>query len=170
MGPSSPASIVSKAIGNRATTSNLLNQMTLSAAQQKYYAYWLTRSLPSDSLGKLTASLQDAQVDLTPHQIDAALFASNLPRLIASSLKSTHRSRTSLRPNALKSSSAKARAKRPRASTRKSVSNASSKTLKSAAAKNASIFTKPKTKLTRRKKPSSPKSKPYSPKRLTKPT
>lgn len=37
--------------------------MELTAAQQKYFAYWLTRSLPSDSLGKLTASLQDAQVD-----------------------------------------------------------------------------------------------------------
>lgn len=81
MGPSSPAPIVSKAIGNRATTSNLLNQMALSAAQQKYYAYWLTRSLPSDSLGKLTASLQDAQVDLTPHQIDAALFAFKSPAI-----------------------------------------------------------------------------------------
>ncbi|MBD5425630.1 MAG: DEAD/DEAH box helicase family protein [Bacteroides sp.] len=53
--------------------------MKLTAAQQKYFAYWLTRSLPSDSLGKLTASLQDAQVDLTPHQIDAALFAFKSP-------------------------------------------------------------------------------------------
>lgn len=53
--------------------------MTLSASQAKYFAYWLTRSLPSDSLGKLTASLQDAQVDLTPHQIDAALFAFKSP-------------------------------------------------------------------------------------------
>lgn len=53
--------------------------MELTAAQQKYFAYWLTRSLPSDSLGKLTASLQDAQVDLTPHQIDAALFAFKSP-------------------------------------------------------------------------------------------
>ena len=39
--------------------------MELTAAQQKYFAYWLTRSLPSDSLGKLTASLQDAQVEST---------------------------------------------------------------------------------------------------------
>lgn len=81
MAPSSPAPIVSKAIGNGATTSNLPNQMALSAAQQKYYVYWLTRSLPSDSLGKLTASLQDAQVDLTPHQIDAALFAFKSPAI-----------------------------------------------------------------------------------------
>lgn len=48
-------------------------------AQAKYFAHWLTRSLPSDSIGKLTASLQDAQVDLTPHQIDAALFAFKSP-------------------------------------------------------------------------------------------
>lgn len=53
--------------------------MKLTTAQQKYFAYWLTRSLPSYSLGKLTASLQDAQVDLTPHQIDAALFAFKSP-------------------------------------------------------------------------------------------
>ena len=53
--------------------------MQLSASQAKYFAYWLTRSLPSDSLGKFTASLQDAQVDLTPHQIDAALFAFKSP-------------------------------------------------------------------------------------------
>lgn len=53
--------------------------MKLTTAQQKYFAFWLTRSLPSDSLGKLTASLQDAQVDLTPHQIDAALFAFKSP-------------------------------------------------------------------------------------------
>ncbi|MDE7345519.1 MAG: DEAD/DEAH box helicase [Muribaculaceae bacterium] len=51
----------------------------LSEPQAKYLAHWLTRSLPSDNLGKLTASLQDAQVDLTPHQIDAALFAFKSP-------------------------------------------------------------------------------------------
>ena len=49
--------------------------MELSEAQQKYFAYWLTSSLTYDSLGKFTASLQDAQVDLTPHQVDAVLFA-----------------------------------------------------------------------------------------------
>ena len=51
----------------------------MTQAQEKYFAHWLTRSLPSDSIGKLTASLQDAQVDLTPHQIDAALFAFKSP-------------------------------------------------------------------------------------------
>lgn len=53
--------------------------MNISAPQAKYFAYWLTRSLPANDLGKLTASLQDAQVDLTPHQIDAALFAFKSP-------------------------------------------------------------------------------------------
>jgi len=53
--------------------------MELTAAQQKYFAYWLTRSLPSDSLGKLTASLQDAQVDLTPHQNRRSSFCFQVP-------------------------------------------------------------------------------------------
>ncbi|HAD80729.1 MAG TPA: DEAD/DEAH box helicase, partial [Flavobacteriaceae bacterium] len=42
-------------------------------------AYDLTRKQPSNSLGKFTASLQDAQVDLNPHQVDAALFAFKSP-------------------------------------------------------------------------------------------
>ena len=45
----------------------------------KYFAYELTRRAPSDSLEKLTSSLSDAQVDLNPHQIDAALFAFRSP-------------------------------------------------------------------------------------------
>ena len=45
----------------------------------KYFAYDLTRQLPSNSIGKLVASLQDAQVDLNPHQVDAALFAFQSP-------------------------------------------------------------------------------------------
>jgi superfamily II DNA or RNA helicase len=51
----------------------------LSSFQAKYFAYELTRQRPSDDLGKLTASLQDAQVDLNPHQVDAALFAFKSP-------------------------------------------------------------------------------------------
>lgn len=45
----------------------------------KFLSYELTRQLPSNSLGKFTASLQDAQVDLNPHQVDAALFAFQSP-------------------------------------------------------------------------------------------
>lgn len=45
----------------------------------KYFAYELTKRCPSDSVAKLAASLADAQVDLNPHQIDAALFAFRSP-------------------------------------------------------------------------------------------
>jgi adenine-specific DNA-methyltransferase len=47
--------------------------------QAKYIAYELTRRFPPDSVEKLTAALVDAQVDLNPHQIDAALFAFRSP-------------------------------------------------------------------------------------------
>jgi len=50
-----------------------------SAYHAKYFAYELTKRCPSDSVGKLAASLADAQVDLNPHQIDAALFAFRSP-------------------------------------------------------------------------------------------
>ena len=37
--------------------------------QAKYLANYLTSRLPANDINKLTASLQDAQVDLTPHQV-----------------------------------------------------------------------------------------------------
>jgi len=52
---------------------------TITKYQAKYFAHYLTRRLPANDLGKLTASLHDAQVDLTPHQIEAALFAFKSP-------------------------------------------------------------------------------------------
>ena len=45
----------------------------------KYLAYELTRRCPSDSVDKLTGAVAGAQVDLNPHQVDAALFAFNSP-------------------------------------------------------------------------------------------
>ena len=45
----------------------------------KYFAYELTKRCPSDSLDKLTSTLIDAQVDLNPHQVEAALFAFRSP-------------------------------------------------------------------------------------------
>lgn len=45
----------------------------------KLYAYELTKRCPSDSVEKFTATLMDSQVDLTPHQVDAALFAFRSP-------------------------------------------------------------------------------------------
>jgi superfamily II DNA or RNA helicase len=49
------------------------------AFHAKYFAHELTKRCPSDSVHKLAASLADAQVDLNPHQIDAALFAFRSP-------------------------------------------------------------------------------------------
>lgn len=45
----------------------------------KYFAYELTRRLSSDNLEKFAGALVDAQVDLNPHQVDAALFAFHSP-------------------------------------------------------------------------------------------
>lgn len=45
----------------------------------KYFAYELTKRYAANSLQKFTASLADAQVDLNPHQVDAALFAFHSP-------------------------------------------------------------------------------------------
>ena len=52
---------------------------TITPYHAKYFAHYLTRRLPANNRDKLTASLHDAQVDLTPHQIDAALFAFKSP-------------------------------------------------------------------------------------------
>lgn len=51
----------------------------ITAYHAKYFAHELTRQLPSNDIGKLTASLHDAQVDLNPHQVEAALFAFKSP-------------------------------------------------------------------------------------------
>lgn len=53
--------------------------MSLTDYQSKFIAYELTRRCPSDSVEKLAAALVDAQVDLNPHQVDAALFAFKSP-------------------------------------------------------------------------------------------
>jgi hypothetical protein len=45
----------------------------------KYFAFELTKRCASDSMEKLAASLGDAQVDLNPHQVEAALFAFRSP-------------------------------------------------------------------------------------------
>lgn len=53
--------------------------MALTDYQAKYIATELTRRFPPDSAEKIAATLVDAQVDLNPHQIDAALFAFRSP-------------------------------------------------------------------------------------------
>jgi len=45
----------------------------------KYFACELTKRSASDSMQKLAATLVDAQVDLNPHQVEAALFAFRSP-------------------------------------------------------------------------------------------
>ena len=45
----------------------------------KYFAAELTKRCAADSLEKLAGVLVDAQVDLNPHQIEAALFAFRSP-------------------------------------------------------------------------------------------
>ncbi|MDO8890667.1 MAG: SNF2-related protein [Sulfurimicrobium sp.] len=51
----------------------------ISAYHAKYYAYELTRRHETDGVDRLSQSLFDANVDLNPHQIDAALFALRNP-------------------------------------------------------------------------------------------
>jgi len=53
--------------------------MLLTQYHAKYFSYDLLKRRSANDLGKLTASLQDAQVDLNPHQVDAALFAFKSP-------------------------------------------------------------------------------------------
>ena len=49
--------------------------LNLTDYQAKYFAHELTRRFPPDSVEKVTVAFAGAQVDLNPHQIDAALFA-----------------------------------------------------------------------------------------------
>ncbi|MBY0405738.1 MAG: DEAD/DEAH box helicase [Cyanobacteria bacterium] len=51
----------------------------LTSYHAKYYAFELTKRCSSNTIEKLVSSLHDAQVELNPHQIDAALFAFQSP-------------------------------------------------------------------------------------------
>lgn len=51
----------------------------LTPYQTKYIAYELTRRFPSGNSEKFNVALMDAQVDLNPHQVEAALFAFKSP-------------------------------------------------------------------------------------------
>jgi SNF2 family DNA or RNA helicase len=53
--------------------------MNLTDYHAKYFAHELTKRCSSDSAEKLAGALVDAQVDLNPHQIEAALFAFHSP-------------------------------------------------------------------------------------------
>jgi len=51
----------------------------VTAYHAKYFAHELTKRCASDSVEKLASALSNAQVDLNPHQIEAALFAFRSP-------------------------------------------------------------------------------------------
>ena len=53
--------------------------MQLTDYHAKYFADELTRRFPPDSAEKLAGAVASAQVDLNPHQVDAALFAFRSP-------------------------------------------------------------------------------------------
>ena len=50
-------------------------QQPLTPHQSLYYAWLLTRRAAGDSVESLASTLVDSQVDLNPHQVEAALFA-----------------------------------------------------------------------------------------------
>ena len=53
--------------------------MNLTPYHAAYFAHELTKRCSSDSIEKLAGAVAGAQVDLNPHQVDAALFAFNSP-------------------------------------------------------------------------------------------
>ena len=54
-------------------------QSQLTPHQARYYSWLLTRQAEGGSMDSLATTLVDAQVDLNPHQVDAALFACKNP-------------------------------------------------------------------------------------------
>jgi SNF2 family DNA or RNA helicase len=57
----------------------MMTKPEYSPHQLAYFAHQLTLRAASDSMDSMAGALLDAQVDLNPHQIDAALFASSNP-------------------------------------------------------------------------------------------
>ncbi len=53
--------------------------MNLTDYHAKYFAHELTKRCSSDNIEKLAGAVASAQVDLNPHQVDAALFAFKSP-------------------------------------------------------------------------------------------
>ncbi|MEO5328070.1 MAG: hypothetical protein H7829_07470 [Magnetococcus sp. THC-1_WYH] len=53
--------------------------MILTDYHSKYFAYELTKHCASDSMDRFAVAVAGAQVDLNPHQVDAALFAFKSP-------------------------------------------------------------------------------------------
>ena len=51
----------------------------LSNQQKQYLSWLLTKKSADNSIDSLASTLIDSQVDLNPHQVDAALFAFKNP-------------------------------------------------------------------------------------------
>lgn len=56
-----------------------MTQQLLTPHQSQYYAWLLTRRAAGDTVESLASTLVDSQVDLNPHQVEAALFACSNP-------------------------------------------------------------------------------------------
>ena len=56
-----------------------MTQQLLTPHQSQYVAWLLTRRAAADTVESLASTLVDSQVDLNPHQVDAALFACRNP-------------------------------------------------------------------------------------------
>lgn len=56
-----------------------MTQPPLTPHQSQYVAWLLTRRAAGDTVESLASTLVDSQVDLNPHQVDAALFACRNP-------------------------------------------------------------------------------------------
>lgn len=56
-----------------------MTQSLLTPHQSQYIAWLLTRRAASDTVESLASTLVDSQVDLNPHQVEAALFACRNP-------------------------------------------------------------------------------------------
>jgi SNF2 family DNA or RNA helicase len=63
----------------RKTPHNPIFVIMFTPYHAKYFAYELTKRSSSDSMQKFASTLVDAQVDLNPHQVEAALFAFRSP-------------------------------------------------------------------------------------------
>jgi len=57
----------------------VITQQLLTQHQSQYYAWLLTRRAAGDTVESLASTLVDSQVDLNPHQVEAALFACSNP-------------------------------------------------------------------------------------------
>lgn len=57
----------------------LIKQSLLTPYQSQYFAWLLTRRAAGGSVESLASTLVDSQVDLNPHQVEAALFACRNP-------------------------------------------------------------------------------------------